>query len=140
MARFFAPQPLTNRGAFRVYWTCPRFALRHDSLTGNTPDPLPAVTNLNTQVGPWLGVGASRRCRFGRRITGNTASLSLDDSLARRSMGPLPIGGTALRAEVIRTDERRGKGGRKIKIHGVCMKCFANVLTVPPGVALISAE
>ena len=58
----------------------------------------------------------------------------------RRSMCPLPIRGTALRAEVIRTDVRKGNGGRKVKIPGNCMKCFANVLTVLPGVALISAK
>ena len=45
-----------------------------------------------------------------------------------------------MRAEVIPTDVRKGNGGRKVKIHGNYMKCFANVLTVLPGVALISAK
>ena len=45
-----------------------------------------------------------------------------------------------MRAEVIPTDVRKGNGGRKVKIHGNCMKGFANVLTVLPGVALISAN
>ena len=57
-----------------------------------------------------------------------------------RSMGPLPIGGTALRAEVIPTDVRKGNGGRKVKIHGTCIKGFTNVLTVLRGVALISEK
>ena len=41
---------------------------------------------------------------------------------------------------MLRTDVRKGNGGRKVKIHGNCMTCFANVLTVLPGVALMSAE
>ena len=41
-----------------------------------------------------------------------------------------------MRAEVIRTDVGKRNGGRKVKIHGNFMKCFANVLTVLPGVAL----
>ena len=45
-----------------------------------------------------------------------------------------------MRAEVIPTDVRKGNEGRKVKIHGNCMKCFAKVLTVLPGVALISAQ
>jgi hypothetical protein len=45
-----------------------------------------------------------------------------------------------LRAEVIRTDVRKENAGRKVKIPGDCMKCFANVLPVLPGVALLSAE
>jgi hypothetical protein len=34
---------------------------------------------------------------------------------------------TALRAEVIPTEVRKGNGGRKVKIHGNCMKALATL-------------
>ena len=52
-------------------------------------------------------------------------------------MGPLPIGGTALRVEVIPTDLRNGNSGGGVQIQGHCLKGLANVLTVLPGVALM---
>ncbi len=41
---------------------------------------------------------------------------------------------------MIPTDVRKGNGDRKVQSHGHGMKGFAHLLTVLPGIALISAN